>query len=83
MQIKISRQAEKDIENLDHKTRAKVYKKLYDLENRKINYSKYKSKENVFKIESGKYRIVFEVDKQSGTILVTKVKLRKIVYRNI
>ncbi len=83
MQVKISRQAEKDIESLDHKTRAKVYKKLHDLEKHNINYSKYKSKENVFKIELGKYRIVFEVDKQSGTILVTKVKLRKVVYRNL
>ena len=83
MQVKISRQAEKDIENLDHRTRAKVYKKLHDLEKHNINYSKYKSRENVFKIEAGKYQIVFEIDKQSCTILIVKVKLRKVVYRNL
>jgi len=83
VKVKISKEAKKDIKNLDSKIRSKVKKVVNKLRNKNINISKLSGKGNQWKIRIGNYRMIIEICKEEDLIRVRRVKLRKDVYRNI
>jgi len=82
MPVIYTRSAEKDIAKLEKKIRVRVYKAIEKIEKGIIRQSKLQGNDKSYKVKVGKYRVVFEIDRK-GNIVITRVKLRKIVYRNL
>jgi len=82
MSVIYTRPAEKDIEKLDNKTRARIYNTIDKIQKSTIKQGKLQGYESSYKVKVGKYRIVFEIDPKSN-IVIYRVKLRKEVYRNL
>ncbi|HPZ10428.1 MAG TPA: type II toxin-antitoxin system RelE/ParE family toxin [Candidatus Eremiobacteraeota bacterium] len=82
MPVIILKSALKDIEKLDEKTRERVLKALDKLKKGKIRPGKLQGYDKCYKVKVGKWRVIFEIDLK-GNIVVTRVRLRKEVYRNM
>jgi mRNA interferase RelE/StbE len=82
MSVVILKSALKDIAKLDEKMRERVLKAMERLKKGNIKQGKLQGYDKSYKIKVGKYRVVFEIDPK-GNIVITRVKLRKIVYRNL
>lgn len=82
MSVVILKSALKDIAKLDEKMRERVLKAIERLKKGNIKQGKLQGYDKSYKIKVSKYRVVFEIDPK-GNIVITRVKLRKIVYRNL
>ncbi len=82
MPVIYTEKAEKDIEKLENKIRNRVYKAIEKIEKGIIRRGKLKGQDNSYKIRVGKYRVIFDIDRE-GNILIIRIKLRKDVYRAI
>jgi mRNA-degrading endonuclease RelE of RelBE toxin-antitoxin system len=71
-----------DIAKLDNTTRKRVYKAIEKLSKGISRPDKLKGEGKGYKVKVGRYRIVWKYD-DKGNIRIGKVKLRKIVYRNL
>ncbi len=81
----IQRSAEKEIERLLPKIRRQVNRKVLGLEAipRPHDVKRLRGRERTFRIASGEYRIVYEIDDDRRTVTVLTVQHRKDVYRNL
>ncbi len=80
--VVILKSAQKDIDKLDDNIRKKILKALDRLKKGNIRQGKLQGYDKCYKVKVGKYRVVFEIN-QKGECVVTRVKLRKVVYRNL
>jgi mRNA interferase RelE/StbE len=83
MKVKLTKQAKKDLKYLDKKIRDKIYEKLRLIYSEKQGLRKLKSDEAKGKMRIGNYRVIYRIDKDKKTIIVTDIILRKDAYRNI
>ena len=81
----IRRSAEKEIERLLPKIRRQVNRKVLGLETipRPHGVKRLRGSERTFRIASGEYRIVYEIDDDRKAVTVLTVQHRKDVYRNL
>ncbi|HPZ07493.1 MAG TPA: type II toxin-antitoxin system RelE/ParE family toxin [Candidatus Eremiobacteraeota bacterium] len=81
MPVIISKSAQKDIVKLDEKIRNRIFKAIDKLEQGIIKPDRLQGCDKGYKVKVGKYRILWKY--KDGNIEIAKVKLRKIVYRNL
>jgi len=81
--VQISRRAEKHIKALPKTIKKRVSKKLITLRQNPFSgdVKKLKVRHSRYRLRVGDYRIIFDIDKESITILVLTVRHRKDVYR--
>jgi mRNA-degrading endonuclease RelE of RelBE toxin-antitoxin system len=82
MKGEITRQAKKDLTEVDKKSKSKVWEAIYKLKAGKISLGKLKGKIDTWKVKAGDYRIKVEFDKKNSVIYVRRVVLRKEAYRD-
>jgi mRNA interferase RelE/StbE len=83
MKVNITIQAQKEIDSLPEGYREKLYEELYKIQAGKGQVKTLTGNNTTGKFRIGKYRVLYEIDKKNKTIFVTKVRLRKEVYRDI
>lgn len=78
--ILITEKAQKDIKNLDSKTKQKIIEKLKYLSNDPISLSikLINSKIGEYRFRTGDYRVIFDIDDE--IIVILKIGHRKDIY---
>lgn len=79
--IKLEKAAVKYLERQDKKIRLKLYKLIYQLP-AGTDIKKLKST-NLYRLRSGKLRIIYSVDEQERVITIVNIDSRGQVYSNI
>ena len=81
----IRRSAEKEIAQHMPKIRRQVNRRILDLEAnpRPHDIKRLRGRERTFRIASGEYRIVYEIDDDRKAVTILTVQHRKDVYRNL
>ena len=81
-EIIFSRKAAKFILSMPKKYREKIKNILENLRENPYAYpyKKIKGEVNVYRIRIGRYRLLYEVDKKNGRIIVLKIDKRERVY---
>ncbi|MEQ8191533.1 MAG: hypothetical protein ABRQ39_26440 [Candidatus Eremiobacterota bacterium] len=79
--VNITEPAFDDISKLDKKTRERIYEAIEKLSRGIIRSDKLKGGKG-YKVKSGKYRILWSYN-EDGSIRIDRIKLRKVVYRNL
>ena len=80
----VLRPARKDIERLHPKIRGQIYRTLQRLEaNPRPHDVKSLRGAPGYRVDSGEYRILYEVDDRERSVVVRVIKHRKDVYRNL
>ncbi|GJQ24543.1 MAG: hypothetical protein HBSAPP01_23330 [Candidatus Brocadia sapporoensis] len=82
MKLLLTRKAEKDLDKLDENIRQRIIKALdkFTEDPRNADIKKLKGME-IFRLRMGDYRISFEIQKETKTINVLRVRHRKESYR--
>ena len=80
--VHIKPTAQKDLDNLPDKETFKILSQISQLESdsRPVGIQKLHNKEG-YRIRSGNYRILYEIDDKKKLILIYRIKHRKKVYR--
>ncbi|NKQ39041.1 MAG: type II toxin-antitoxin system RelE/ParE family toxin [Methanosarcinales archaeon] len=81
-EIKIKRGAQKDLDALDDKMYIRIDITLQNLRNDPFPHgvNKLRGGENRYRIRMGKYRILYEVGQKDNTIVIYRIKSRKVAY---
>ena len=77
--------AEKEITRLPPKIRRQVNARVLELEAnpRRHDVKRLRGRERTFRVASGEYRIVYEIDDDRKSATVLMVQHRKDIYRNL
>ena len=83
--LKISRNAEKEIVHLSKKIQRQVITKILSLEDNPYqnDIKKLKAEKGAYKVNSGEYRILFHLDEQGKEVTIFRAKHGCDVYRNL
>lgn len=81
--LEFTTNAEKTLKKLDNQIAKQINKKLYDLISGSTNLDikKLISNNNLYRLRSGDYRIIFKIENQTITILIVDIAHRKEAYR--
>lgn len=84
-EVIVLRPAEKEIRRLAPKIRRQILEKLVGLETnpRPQDVRRLHGVERGYRVDSGEYRILYEIDDAERLVVVRVVKHRKDVYRNL
>ncbi|MGQ9572144.1 MAG: type II toxin-antitoxin system RelE family toxin [Dehalococcoidia bacterium] len=84
-EVVVLRPAEKEIRRLAPKFRRQILEKLVGLETnpRPQDVRRLHGVERGYRVDSGEYRILYEIDDAERRVVVRVVKHRKDVYRNL
>jgi len=84
-EVVVLRPAEKEIRRLAPKIRRQILEKLVGLETnpRPQDVRRLHGVERGYRVDSGEYRILYEIDDAERLVVVRVVKHRKDVYRNL
>lgn len=83
-EIKYSRQAVKFLKNVDRVLARRILDRVLELRDKPVVHdSKKINNSNFFRVRVGKYRILYEIDYDSGILGVVKVDKRARVYGKI
>jgi mRNA interferase RelE/StbE len=84
-EVVVLRPAEKEIRRLAPKIRRQILEKLVGLETnpRPQDVRRLHGVERSYRVDSGEYRILYEIDDAERRAVVRVVKHRKDVYRNL
>lgn len=84
-EVVVLRPAEKEIRRLAPKIRRQILEKLVGLETnpRPQDVRRLHVVERGYRVDSGEYRILYEIDDAERRVVVRLVKHRKDVYRNL
>ena len=80
-----SRSADRDIRKLDGRIRRQVFAKILALKDnlRPQDVKLLRSPGKLYRVHSGQYRILYEIDDKTRIVLVFRVGHRREVYRNL
>jgi len=80
--INIKKSAKKDLDALDDKTYIRIDREIQRLRDDPFprDVKKLGGGGNRYRIREGKYRILYEVNKKNKTIVIYRIKLRKVAY---
>lgn len=81
--VLIERQAEKDMQKLQKGVFRALVERIGQLANdpRPIGSAKLQGSKNSWRIRSGSYRVLYDIDDQNEQIRIYRIKHRKDVYR--
>jgi len=84
-EVIVLRPAEKEIRRLAPKIRRQILEKLVGLETnlRPQDVRRLHGVERGYRVDSGEYRVLYEIDDAERRVVVRVVKHRKDVYRNL
>jgi len=82
MRIFLSEKAEKELNRLDKQVKERIVKALKKLSGNFIglNIKKLRSKESIWRLAVGEWRVIFEVQWNDKFILILHIKDRRDVY---
>jgi mRNA interferase RelE/StbE len=82
--VKIEKSALKALKKIPRNYVTAIWEEIVELENnpRPDGCKKLKGNFNLYRIRSGKYRIIYEIQDKVLTVLVVRIGDRKDVYRN-
>lgn len=83
--VSVAKKAQKFLDNLNSKERSRVIVHLkgladYPFFDNSLDIIKLRGEENFYRIRIGKIRVIFEVEKQSASILMRKISYRESAY---
>ena len=80
-----TRRADREIARLAPRIRRQVLEKILSLNTnpRPQDIRPIRGRENTFRVDSGEYRILFEIDDQQRVVTVFRVGHRRDVYRSL
>ena len=80
--LRYARSAEKDLERLPAQIVLRVQHAIRELaaNPRPPGYKKLKGYENTYRLRVGKYRVLYEVDDKTVTVLIVRIRNRKDAY---
>lgn len=75
--------AERDLRNIDAQHIPRIIKAIEVLEENPfpISAQKLRGSERIYRIRVGDYRVIYQIDKETNTVVIYYVRHRKIVYR--
>ena len=81
-EIRIKKSAKKDLDALDDETYVRIDRAIQRLRDDPFprGMKKLRGEESRYRIREGKYRILYETDKKNKTIVIYRIKLRKVAY---
>ncbi len=84
MQILVAKPAKKDLERLPKKIYQRISEDIFLLAKDPFppNSKKLQSEDGFYRIRIGDYRVVYQLNLKEKTIIVTRVKHRKDIYRD-
>ena len=82
-EIQFKPAAQRQIKKLDKSTRKEIYSCLESLQNdpRHTGVEKLSHQENLYRVRTGDYRIIYQIQDASLVVLVVKIGHRREVYR--
>lgn len=83
--IEISKEAEKQIRQLNKDEQVKIVKKIFSLQNepRPVESKKLRGTHSLYRVRQGDYRIIYTIEDSKLTIIVLKVGHRGKVYKTL
>jgi len=83
--IELKKSVEKDIRKIPKKEIRRIVEAMEGLakEPRSSGSMKIKATERTYRIRVGDYRVIYQIDDEEKTVLVTHIRHRKDAYRNI
>ncbi len=82
--VTVLRPARKSLERLHPKVRRQIYEKLRQLENNPRPQDVKSLRGGAgYRVASGEYRILYEIDDREKRVVIRVIKHRKDVYRNL
>jgi len=84
-EVKFKRSAEKDLRRLPKDVIKRVFTKIEELKQNALPMQaiKLRGTERIYRIRVGDYRIIYEVDVKTKTIVIHYIRHRKEVYRRM
>ncbi len=84
-EVTLTRTAEKELKGLHPRVRRQISLRLLELEGpaRPHDCKRLRGSERDYRVSSGEYRILFEVDDDQRRVSVWRIAHRKDVYRNL
>ncbi|MCS7131006.1 MAG: type II toxin-antitoxin system RelE/ParE family toxin [Archaeoglobaceae archaeon] len=82
--VKVHREVEKFLRKIPKKDAERIKERIISLKDPFAEKPiKVRGEENVFRIRVGKYRILFFIDEEHKTVVVSKVDKRERIYENL
>ncbi len=83
--VRTTRGAERDIRRLDSRIRRQVLSKIASLGDnpRPQDIKQIRGGQRIFRVGSGEYRILYDIDDQAKMVTISRVRHRREVYRNL
>ena len=83
--IVVHRKADKFLDRMDEKTKKGVLQKILCLEtfpnpNEHLDIMKIEGQKDFYRLRTGKFRVMFSVDKTTQTIIILKISQREAAY---
>ena len=81
-EVRLSKRADRELASLEASTRSRIVERLKDLRDDPFprGVVKLQGRESVYRIRVGDYRVLYEVFRKEGVVLVDKVDHRSGVY---
>lgn len=81
-QIILSRNAEKDLDEVDNRFKPHIFAALFDLRKNPYSGKKLKGKlKDCYSLRAGDYRIIYEIYKKELNILIIRIGHRQGIYK--
>lgn len=83
--VELKKSVERDIRKIPKKEIKRIVEAIERLaeEPRPSGSRKIKTTERTYRIRSGDYRVIYQIDEAEKTVLITHIRHRKDAYRNI
>ena len=83
--VRTTRGTERDIRRLDSRIRRQVLSKIASLGDnpRPQDIKQLRGGQRIFRVGSGEYRILYDIDDQAKMVIISRVRHRREVYRNL
>lgn len=82
MQLKFTKAAEKELVNIDKTISHRILEKTLQLQDNPYGLGSQKLEGGKgYRIRLGDYRVIYTIDKDSKTVIITKIGHRKEIYR--
>jgi mRNA interferase RelE/StbE len=81
-EVRLSKRANRELASLEQSTRSRIVERLEDLRDEPFprGVVKLQGREDVYRIRVGDYRVLYEVFRKEGVVLVDKIDHRSGVY---
>jgi mRNA interferase RelE/StbE len=81
--VRLNRAARSELDRLDSRIRRQVLEKILTLGENPQDVKQLRGRDRSYRVRSGEYRILYEIDDAARVVLVFRVGHRREAYRNL